>query len=138
MNDKDKKQMDSIMRMADLIQKQAGRAVRPIRSDGYVNLLNRYGTTKDTTEQYKFEAEPTVPDETLIEFYEGNGLFAKIIDTPAEEAVKHGFELEEIKDKNIEDFCRDFYARQEVCGFCDGNLQNVNDQIHPYKHEDIP
>ena len=32
----------------------------------------------------------------------------------------------------IEDFCRDFCARQEVRGFCDGNLQNVNDQIlHP-------
>ena len=29
---------------------------------------------------------------------------------------------------SIEDFCRDFCARQEVCGFCDGNLQNVNDQ----------
>ena len=28
----------------------------------------------------------------------------------------------------IEDFCRDFCARQEVCGFCDGNLQNVKDQ----------
>ena len=28
----------------------------------------------------------------------------------------------------IEDFCRDFCARQEVCGFCDGNLQNVNNQ----------
>lgn len=29
----------------------------------------------------------------------------------------------------IEDFCRDFCARQEVRGFCDGNLQNVNEQI---------
>ena len=29
----------------------------------------------------------------------------------------------------IEDFCRDFCARQEVRGFCGGNLQNVNDQI---------
>ena len=28
----------------------------------------------------------------------------------------------------IEDFCRDFCARQEVRGFCDGNLQNVKDQ----------
>lgn len=73
MNEKDKKQIDSIMRMANLIEKQAGRAVRPIRSDGYVNLLNRYGTTKDTSEHYQFEAEPSVPDETLIEFYEGNG-----------------------------------------------------------------
>ena len=26
----------------------------------------------------------------LTLFYEGNGLFAKIIDAPAEEAVKHG------------------------------------------------
>ena len=66
MNEKDKKQIDSIMRMARLIEKQAGRAVRPYRSDGYVNLLNRYGTSKDTSEQYKFAAEPTVPDETLI------------------------------------------------------------------------
>lgn len=107
MNDKEKKQIDSIMRMASLIEKQAGRAVRPIRSDGYVNLLNRYGTEKDTSEQYKFAAEPSVPDETLIEFYEGNGLFAKIIDTPAEEAVKHGFELEDIKDQDVEDFCRE-------------------------------
>lgn len=107
MNEKDSKQIDSIMRMADLIQKQAGRAVRPIRSDGYVNLLNRYGTSKDTSEQYKFEAEPSVPDETLVEFYEGNGLFAKIIDTPAEEAVKHGFELDDIKDQEVEDFCRE-------------------------------
>lgn len=107
MNEKDKKQIDSIMRMANLIEKQAGRAVRPIRSDGYVNLLNRYGTTKDTSEHYQFEAEPSVPDETLIEFYEGNGLFAKIIDTPAEEAVKHGFELDDIKDQEVEDFCRE-------------------------------
>lgn len=107
MNEKDKKQIDSIMRMARLIEKQAGRAVRPYRSDGYVNLLNRYGTSKDTSEQYKFAAEPTVPDETLIEFYEGNGLFAKIIDTPAEEAIKHGFELEDIKDQDVEDFYRE-------------------------------
>lgn len=107
MNDKEKKQIDSIMRMANLIEKQAGRAVRPIRSDGYVNLLNRYGTTKDTTEHYQFEAEPSVPDEALIEFYEGNGLFAKIIDTPAEESIKHGFELEGIKDQEVEDFCRE-------------------------------
>ena len=28
----------------------------------------------------------------------------------------------------IENFCRDFCARQEVCGFCDGNLQTVNDR----------
>lgn len=37
-------------------------------------------------------------------YYEGNGLFAKIIDTPAEEAIKHGFELKDVSDQAVEDF----------------------------------
>ncbi|MGN9096381.1 anti-CBASS protein Acb1 family protein [Flintibacter porci] len=37
-------------------------------------------------------------------YYEGNGLFAKIIDTPAEEAIKHGFKLKDISDQKVEDF----------------------------------
>ena len=45
-----------------------------------------------------------VPDEMLTMYYEGNGLFAKIIDTPAEEAIKHGFTLDGVKDQAIEDF----------------------------------
>ena len=36
--------------------------------------------------------------------YESNGLFAKIIDTPAEEAIKHGFELEGVTDQKVQDF----------------------------------
>lgn len=104
MSDKNKEQIDSIMRYAQLIEKQTGKAVRPWRSDGYVNLLNRYGTSKDTTEHYQYKADPTVPDELLTQFYEGNGLFAKIIDTPAEEAIKHGFYLDGIKDDEVNDF----------------------------------
>lgn len=104
MSDNKDKQIESIMRYSRLIQKQAGRAIRPTRFDGYVNLMNRYGTSKDTTEHYQFQSEPTVPDETLASFYEGNGLFAKIIDAPAEEAVKHGFKLDGITDQKIEDF----------------------------------
>lgn len=104
MDEKRKGQVDRIARYNHMILKQAGKAVRPFRADGYVNLLNRYGTQKDTTERYQFQAEPMVSDELLTMYYEGNGLFAKIIDTPAEEAIKHGFVLDGVKDQEIEDF----------------------------------
>ena len=96
--------LDSIARYNRLIERQIGRAVRPYREDGYVNLINRYGTQKDQSEQYRFMPEPEYPDELMTMYYEGNGLFAKIIDTPAEEAVKHGFELSDVKDSKIIDF----------------------------------
>ena len=80
-------QLDRIARYADLIQKQAGKAVRPYRADGYVNMMTRYGTQKDASEQYKCVPEDGVPVELLTMYYEGNGLFAKIIDTPAEDGA---------------------------------------------------
>lgn len=97
-------QLDRIRHYADMIQKQSGRAVRPYRADGYVNMMTRYGTQKDSSENYKYVPESAVPDELLTMYYEGNGLFSKIIDTPAEEAVKHGFELEDVSDQKVEDF----------------------------------
>ena len=64
------------------------------RQDGsYVNLLNRYGTSQDSSTAWRWNSGDRVPDIVLTEQYEGNGLFAKIIDIPAEEAVKHGFDL---------------------------------------------
>ncbi|MCL2015538.1 MAG: DUF1073 domain-containing protein [Defluviitaleaceae bacterium] len=63
------------------------------RTDGYVNMLNKYGTVRDSSTAYQPIAEPTVPDMTLTSHYESDGLFAKIIDSPAEEANKHGFDL---------------------------------------------
>lgn len=96
--------IDSLRRYTNLIQKQSGRVVRPYRFDGYVNMLNKYGTSRDVSERYEFKQEPLVPDEMLTMYYEGNGLFAKIIDAPAEEAVKHGFELDGLKDQKLEDF----------------------------------
>ena len=97
-------QMDRISRYADLIYKQSGKAVRPYRADGYVNMMTKYGTQQDSSEQYKFIPEDAVPDELLTMNYESNGLFAKIIDTPAEEAIKHGFELEGVTDQKVQDF----------------------------------
>lgn len=93
-----------LRRYADLIARESGKAVRPYRADGFVNLLNKYGTSKDTSEQYRFVPDAQVPDDLLTMFYEGNGLFAKIIDAPAEEAVKHGFVLSDVSDQKVEDF----------------------------------
>lgn len=75
------------------ILQETGKAVRPHREDGYTNVLNKYGTKQDNSEAYTYEREPIVPDMQLTALYEGNGLFSKIIDTPAEEALKHGFNL---------------------------------------------
>lgn len=89
-----------------ILQRQAGKAVRPHREDGYVNLLNKYGTTQDNSEAYKYEREPIIPDMQLTSLYEGNGLFSKIIDTPAEEALKHGFDLS-VKSDELNAFIED-------------------------------
>ena len=107
MNEKKRGQADRIQSYARLIEKQTGKAVRPFRADGYMNMVNRYGTSKDSHEHYQFVAEPAVPDETLCNFYEGNGLFAKIIDAPAEEALKHGFALDGVSDEAVETFCQE-------------------------------
>ena len=63
------------------------------RDGDYMNLLNRYGTMQDSATAWSWQGGGAVPDMVLAEHYETNGLFAKIIDAPAEEAVKHGFEL---------------------------------------------
>lgn len=103
-NSKRDAQVDKLRRYADLIARESGKAIRPYRADGFVNLMTKYGTSKDTSEQYKFAPEPQIPDNLLTMFYEGNGLFSKIIDAPADEAMKHGFTLEDVSDHKIIDF----------------------------------
>lgn len=92
-------------RVREILRRKNG-AVRPHREDGYVNLLNKYGTKQDNSEAYKFEREPVIPDMQLTGLYEGNGLFSKIIDTPAEEALKHGFDLN-LKSDELNAFVED-------------------------------
>lgn len=89
----------------EILRRKNG-AVRPHREDGYVNLLNKYGTKQDNSEAYKFKREPVIPDMQLTGLYEGNGLFSKIIDTPAEEALKHGFDLN-LKSDELNAFVED-------------------------------
>ena len=76
------------------------------RKDGYTNMLNKYGTQQDNSEAYSFVAEEAVNDMELERLYEGNGLFTKIIDRPAEEAVKHGFDID-FGDDDISEYVED-------------------------------
>lgn len=76
------------------------------RLDGYMNVVNRIGTSKDSSEAYEFAPEMQVPDIDLAAHYEGNGMFAKIIDAPAEKAATRDFDLG-ISDKNAESLVTD-------------------------------
>ena len=74
MDDKKAQQLDRIRRYGHIIEKQSGQSVSGLsRYDGYVNLINRYGTSKDTQENYHYMPEAAVPDELLVQFYEENG-----------------------------------------------------------------
>lgn len=93
-------------RYEKLVGKLTGTAVahdapKAFRGDGYINVFNKYGTMQDVSEHYFYEREADVPDETLERFYEGNGLFSRIIDAPAEEALRTGFKLKGIDDEKI-------------------------------------
>lgn len=106
---------DYVDKSAKLLEKQTGHhSVRPsnkaydqFNKDGFVNLLTNYGTSKDSSEHYEFVSEDPIMDDELERFYEGNGLFSRIIDLPAEEAVKHGFEIKDLADGKTKDFYTD-------------------------------
>ena len=74
-----------------------------MRQDGYINLVNKWGTSKDPSEAYRFQRELITPDMELTTLYTDNGLFTRIIDAPAEEALKQGFDLG-LNDQDIERF----------------------------------
>lgn len=64
------------------------------REDGYTNMLTKYGTQQDSSTAYEYMSERFTTDMELAQIYEGNGLFSKIIDRPAEECVKHGLDID--------------------------------------------
>ena len=93
MDDKERsfKDMQMQKRASDIAD---GKEQSDYHQDGYTNLLNKYGTAQDNSMAYTYEQEPITPDLELVRLYESNGLFTKIIDRPAEEAVKHGFDID--------------------------------------------
>ena len=74
------------------------------REDGYFNVLTKYGTQHDSTTQYQYSAGSMVSDAELADLYVGNGLFASIIDAPANDAMRNGFTLG-LKDQDFR-ICR--------------------------------
>lgn len=76
------------------------------RQDGYSNMLNKYGTSQDSSTAYEYQQEMIADDMELIRLYEGNGLFTKIIDRPSEEAVKHGLDID-YGDEDIAEYVAD-------------------------------
>lgn len=100
----------------EYVQEEGGKRILRMRApegkgqemnyDGYKNMLNRYGTAQDSSTAYSYAADGPISDIELTEQYMENGLFAKIIDAPAEEAVKHGYDLK-LNDPDVEDFISD-------------------------------
>ena len=92
-------------RGAEIMARESKRT-KGYRSDGYVKMLNKYGTSRDSSTHYVFQADAMTMDTQLTDAYEANGLFTKIIDRPAEEALKRGFDLK-IKDQDIMKYMED-------------------------------
>ena len=113
----DYKNEAEIRRYQQMLRIEAGRKVldqingktRQIRQDGYINLLNKYGTAQDNSTAYKWEPETPVTDYELTELYQGGSLFAKIIDAPADEAVKNGIDLG-VTDEKAREYIEDTLA----------------------------
>ena len=97
--------MQQMMRGGEILAKESERT-QGTRYDGYINMLNKYGTARDSSSHYVFQADAVTVDSQLTEAYEGNGIFAKIIDRPSEEAVKKGFDLG-IKDRDTLEYLDD-------------------------------
>lgn len=105
MNEQQKAILDQQMKLqrgASIIEG----AQEKFRQDGYTNLLNKYGTKQDNSTAYQYSQENFTNDLELIRLYEGNGLFAKIIDRPSEEAVKHGLDID-YGDEDISEYIDD-------------------------------
>jgi len=128
-SEKAKVNMDYADNSANFLESYTGvKAVRPFQGSkayrgdgGYQNMLTKYGTQRDASEYYQFVSDADVTDMELATFYEQNGLFARVIDAPAEEAVKHGFELLDLEDDTIQAFideCLDELDWEETAMQC--------------------
>lgn len=72
-----------------------------VRGDGYYNVLNKYGSSRDSTEHYRWQPGVPPSDSELAGMYAENGIFATVIDAPADDAVKNGVDLG-MKDADLE------------------------------------
>ena len=69
------------------------------KADGaYENAFLGVGTAKDRSARTRAVAPVTLGAQELASLYAGDGLAAKIVDLPAEEMVRAGFEIEGLQD----------------------------------------
>ena len=69
------------------------------KADGaYENAFLGVGTAKDRSAKTRAVAPVTLGAQELASLYAGDGLAAKIVDLPAEEMVRAGFEIEGLQD----------------------------------------
>ena len=74
------------------------------RADGFSDVMRMYQA------QERYSSDVWIPDYDLAEKYQNNGLFSKIIDRPAEEALKHGMEYN-VSDADLRGFLDDALDR---------------------------
>lgn len=72
------------------------RKVATFHTDGYYNMLNKVGTMQDNSTAWNFKAPGVDSDAELTKLYTYNGLFAKIINRPAEDAIAKGIDLSDL------------------------------------------
>lgn len=120
MNERQRKKMserERQKRAAAIADRYAGgnktEAQPEFRQDGgYSNMLNKYGTKQDNSTGYIYRPDGYTDDMQLAILYEGNGLFAKIIDRPAEEAMKRGFDID--------------YGDQDITEYVEARMDALN------------
>ena len=115
------KQRERVRKNAVQLEKAASNGNSGVRHDGYKNLLNKYGIEgRDNSTAYFYDFDPQEMDTTMTAQYTTNGIFASIIDIPAQEATKRGFDLH-INDDEAEDYAkRSLQALHWQDVFCDG------------------
>ena len=65
-------------------------------ADGYMNMLNKVGTPLDNSTAWHFKPETVIDDDSIADMYQSGGLFAKIVDRPAMDAVSKGLDLSDL------------------------------------------
>lgn len=78
------------------------KAVAGFHTDGYRNMLNKVGTAQDNSTAWDYWGEYGESDMQMASLYETNGLFSKIINRPAEDALAKGIDLSDLG-KEFED-----------------------------------
>jgi phage-related protein (TIGR01555 family) len=109
------------------------------------------GTGRDSSTAYTYEGEGLVPDMELSLVYESNGIFSKIIDQPAEETMKRGYDFEGLDDeaKSFVNAMLDFLDWDEQCisavkwsrlfggALCVMLIDDGGELYEPLNHENI-